>query len=318
MNHTITRREALKGLGAALAGGALLTGARARTPDPRRKRVLRLAHITDVHVQPNGSAPAGFAACLAHIHSQPDAPDLILNTGDCVMDSAAADSTRTKAQWDVWDRVLEENLRLPIRNAIGNHDVWGLDKTASGATGAEPLYGKKWAMDRLGLAHRYYRFDQGGWRFLVLDSTYPVGDGYTAKLDETQFEWLKGELEATPKEMPVAIASHIPILAACVFMDGENEKTGNWVVPGAWMHVDARRLKDLFFKHKNVRIALSGHEHLLDRVEYNGVSYMCHGAVSGSWWGGAYHETPPGYALVDLYSDGAAERQYVEYGAPAG
>jgi len=320
MNHNITRREALKGLGA-IAGAGLLGGLSGLSGQalaaPRRKRVLRLAHITDVHVQPERGAPEGLAACLNHIQSLKDKPNLVINTGDCIMDSMAADADRTKAQWDVWRKVMDANLELPIEHAIGNHDVWGVNKASSKTTGDEPLYGKRMVMDRLGMAHRYHRFDRGGWRFLALDSTYVLADSYTAKLDETQFEWLKSEIEATPEDMPIAVMSHIPILAACVFMDGENEKTGNWVVPGAWMHIDARRLKDLFYKHPNVKVALSGHEHLVDRVEYNGVTYLCNGSVGGAWWGGSYHEPPPGYAVVDFYNDGSVEREYLTYGPPA-
>jgi len=52
------------------------------------------------------------------------------------------------------------------------------------------------------------------------------------------------------------------------------------------MHVDAAKIKDLFAKHKNVKLCLSGHLHLVDRVDYNGVTYLCDGAVCGGWWKG--------------------------------
>jgi Icc protein len=79
------------------------------------------------------------------------------------------------------------------------------------------------------------------------------------------------------------------------------------------MHGDARRIKDLFHKHENVRLCLSGHVHLLDRCEYLGVTYVCGGAVSGNWWKGPHQETREGYSLVDLYPDGAFDVQYVAY-----
>jgi hypothetical protein len=54
--------------------------------------------------------------------------------------------------------------------------------------------------------------------------------------------------------------------------------------------------------------------HLLDRVEYNGVTYLCNGAVSGNWWKTEMHEqTKAGYALFDLYDDGTVERTYLQY-----
>ena len=80
------------------------------------------------------------------------------------------------------------------------------------------------------------------------------------------------------------------------------------------MHTDCMKLKDLFAKHPNVKLCLSGHLHLLDRVDYNGVTYLCNGAVSGSWWNGRHKDCDEGYAVVDLYDDGSFEQEYVKYG----
>jgi 3',5'-cyclic-AMP phosphodiesterase len=79
------------------------------------------------------------------------------------------------------------------------------------------------------------------------------------------------------------------------------------------MHADARRIKDLFLKHPNVKLCLSGHIHLRDSLEYNGVTYACNGAVCGNWWQGNYQETKPGYAIVDLWNDGTHKIEYVTY-----
>lgn len=314
------RRRVLRNAGAAVLTAATGTLAMpdAEAAEHKPKRVLRLAHLTDIHVQPELRADEGLESCLRHVYAQKDRPGLILGGGDCVMDSFGQDAARTKTQWDVWDGVWKGFDAVPARHAIGNHDVWGWNKKSSRATGDEPLYGKRQAMDRLDLVERYYSFDRAGWRFIVLDSTFPQGDaGYTARLDDAQFAWLTALLADTPATMHVLVLSHIPILCACAFLDGENEKSGDWVVPGSWMHIDARRIKDLFFRHPNVRLALSGHIHLRDRLDYNGVTYLCNGAVCGSWWRGSYHETPPGYALVDLFEDGTFANEYVVYdGAP--
>jgi len=79
------------------------------------------------------------------------------------------------------------------------------------------------------------------------------------------------------------------------------------------MHVDFRRIKDLFTKYPNVKLSISGHIHLVDRVDYLGVSYFCNGAVSGGWWGGKYQEFSNGYAIVELFEDGSFTNQYIEY-----
>src|SRR5947199_236984 len=71
---------------------------------PSRKRVLRLAHITDVHVQPERRAADGLAACLRHAQSLKDPPTLILGGGDAVMDVLAAGAERAGVLSDVWHR----------------------------------------------------------------------------------------------------------------------------------------------------------------------------------------------------------------------
>lgn len=229
------------------------------------------------------------------------------------MDAFGADHDRTKVQWDLFGKVLRDECSLPVEHCIGNHDVWSFRTREDNPMHAAKAV-KKWALAELGLESPYRTFVKGGWRFIVLDSTFPSGNGYTARLDDEQFEWLGQTLRDSDPKQPVLIVSHIPILAACAYFDGDNEKSGNWVVPGAWMHIDARRIKDLFFKHPNVKAAISGHIHLIDRVEYLGVSYLCNGAVCGGWWKGNYQECEPGYALVDLFDDGTVESRYVAFG----
>jgi Icc protein len=304
----MTRRELL----AASAGGILLPSLALAQPNPKRKRTLRIAHLTDIHVQPERGAPKGMEAAIEHAQGQKDKPQLIITGGDLIMDSFGADEERTKAQWDVFNRVLKANAEIPVEHTIGNHDVWGWGK--GDAFASHPNFGKAWACEQLGLSKPYRSFDRAGWHFIVLDSTFREGNSYKARLDDEQFEWLEGDLAKTPKTTPVMVVSHIPIIAVCSFFDGENEKTGNWVIPGSWVHIDARRIKDLFSKHPNVKLCVSGHEHLVDQVVYNNVTYFCNGAVCGSWWTGDYHECTYGYALVDLFDDGSFENRYVPYG----
>ena len=277
------------------------------------KRALRIAHITDVHVRQNPedefSAARGLEQCLHHIQDQDDPPDIIFNGGDSIDDALGASRSAVRRQWALWHRILREENSLPVVHGIGNHDVWGAGPAS------DPRYGKRWAVEAMNLERRYYSFDRAGWHFIVLDSTRKMeGDWYTAKLDEEQFQWLKQDLDATPSETPILVLSHIPILCAAAFFDGDNEQSGDWVIPGAWVHIDARRIVELFYEHPNVQLCVSGHIHLLDHVVYNGVSYFCNGAVSGNWWNGRYHQTPPGYAMINLYADGAYEREYVAYG----
>lgn len=304
----VRRRDLLAaGTGAVLASTVGLVHASA----PKPKRSLRFAFATDPHVQPEGGATAGWNACLKHLSAQKDRPELLVTGGDLIMDAFGATPERTQAQWDVFLRGIRDHVKVPVRHALGNHDVFGWGNRAKYAS--DKRFGKAWACELLGLQKPYYSFDQGGWHFIVLDSTFPAGGGYTAKLDEEQFAWLQSDLAKTPKDTPVVVVSHIPILMVCAIFDGENEKSGNWVIPGSYMHIDARRIKDLFLKHPNVKLCLSGHEHQIDEVVYNGVNYVCGGAVSAAWWGGNYFQCTFGYNLVDLYTDGSFEVAYVPF-----
>lgn len=304
-------RRNLLAAGAAVAGGALLPGAATSQSRARRKRLLRIAHLTDTHVQPERGAGEGLAAALAHVAGHKDKVDLILTGGDLIMDAMGATREGTRAQWEVFQRSFQGN-KIRIEHTIGNHDVFGWNNRDKFAN--DPDFGKKWACDELGIAKPYRSLDFRGWHIIVLDSTFPKpGSGYTARLDDEQFEWLKGDLEATSPSTPILVISHIPIICACAMFDGDNENSGNWQIPGAWMHIDARRIKDLFRKHPNVKTCLSGHIHLIDEVLYNGVKYVCNGAVSAGWWGGDYQECTYGYGLLDLFDDGTVENQYVLY-----
>ena len=84
-------------------------------------------------------------------------------------------------------------------------------------------------------------------------------------------------------------------------------------MPGAWMHIDARRLFSLFWKHPNVKLCLSGHTHQVEDLRYHGVKYLTNGAISGNWWQGPYFDFPPGYVLLSLYADGTSESEYIAY-----
>ncbi len=313
-----TRREFLRGGAAVAAGGAIAScasvGANTGASAGRGNPVLAFAHLTDIHVKPEGKAPNGMRACLRHAQSHPWKPEFILQGGDCIMSALGATEERTRIQFDLWTEILSEELRLPIHHCIGNHDCWGWQRSKAGTTGDEPLYGKKWVLGVHGMRSPWYSFSRAGWKFIVLDSVQERGDGgYKPMLDDAQFEWLEGELESGRDEH-VLILSHVPILGVGpLFFYDDIVENYQFKVAGALMHQDTKRITGLLYRHKNVRLCLSGHVHLRDRVEYNGIPYVCNGAASGSWWHGTYKETPPGYGIVRLYADGTFENEYVTY-----
>ncbi len=282
----------------------------------QKKRVLRIAHMTDFHVEPAGVSPAGMTRALHHAQDQADPPDVILNTGDSIMDALETSKSKAVGQWLTYKSIMKAENSLPVIHALGNHDVWGWGMSDPSIE-SDPLYGKRMAMERLEMESRYYSFDQAGWHFIVLDSIHTRNEAspqpYIGKLDKEQFEWLKQDIEAVSKTVPICIASHIPFLAACEYFDGPNEDTGNWVVPACWMHIDARELRRLFLSHPNVRLCLSGHTHQHEVIDYLGVRYQTNGAISGNWWEGWYMAFPPAYVMINLYDDGSSDSSFVPY-----
>ncbi|MEX2091439.1 MAG: metallophosphoesterase, partial [Pirellulales bacterium] len=250
----ITRRESMITLGAAAAGllawGATPRASIADTSRPARRRALRVAHLTDIHVEPEKRAGEGMAACFHHVQQLADKPELILTGGDHVMDSFEADDVRTTLQWNLWNTVFKNECDVPVHSCIGNHDVWGWEKAKSKTTGKEANWGKSRATEMLHLGERYYAFSQAGWQFVVLDSTHePIdgGGGYTALLDDAQFDWLERTLRDTPRETPVLVLSHIPILSASAIL-WAGDRGNNFEISRALMHTDCVKLKDLFAK----------------------------------------------------------------------
>jgi 3',5'-cyclic AMP phosphodiesterase CpdA len=267
-------------------------------------------------VQPELGAEAGLAAALAHAQRQK--PDLLITGGDSVMDVFEAKRGRAEELRKLLLGTLKRECSVPVRHTVGNHDIFGWNKSRSGTSGSEADWGKRFACDMFGTERTYSTFDQGGWRFVCLDSVQPKEGGYTAYLDDAQFEWLKRLLADTPRAMPVCVVSHIPILSLTTLTFGKprgRDRLGeDNVITNGEMHTDATLLHELFKSSGNVKLCLSGHIHLLDRCSIDGVTYICDGAVSGSWWKGPLQGVPEGFGVLDLRPDGTFDHRYETYG----
>lgn len=310
MDSKLTRRSFLGAAGAGVASMSLCSVVEAAAIS-KKSRMLRVAHLTDLHIMPELDAAKWMETCVHHAQSQKI--DLILYGGDLIFDASIADKDRVKAQWDLFNRVNRSEVGVPMKYCLGNHDVWGWGNRTKFAS--EASFGKRSALDALGMDRSYYSFDSGGWKFIVLDSIHSKeGNGYTAQLGRDQAWWLIDTLRKTPKTQPVLVLSHCPILSVAPYLFGDHVHGNNWAVPGMWMHTDARFIKDVFRRHTNVNLCLSGHMHMVDRVDFNGVTYLCNGAVCGNWWKGKFQEFTPSYTLIDLFSDGTYEWRAIPYG----
>lgn len=299
-----SRRDILIG-GPSLVAGMLAGSLTASGSESSPTTGFRLAHLSDPHVLPGDVPERGFAQALKT--AQELGAQLIVNGGDSVYEALQGDQATAQTQWDCFHRILGQNCHVEVCHVVGNHDIYGW------ATQERRPEAKAFTLEQLGLSKAYYALERGGWKIVVLDSvawdpSRPYG--YVARLDDEQFAWLENELAST--NLPCCIVSHIPILSACAYFDGPNEEGGDWRVPGQWMHLDARRLKTLFYQNRHVKLCMAGHIHLVDRLEYLGVTYLCNGAVCGNYWKGALQEFSPAFALLDLYPDGRFEHRIID------
>lgn len=185
-------------------------------------------------------------------------------------------------QFENWRNLLDGNVFVPYAHVIGNHDIWRPKEE----TIEDP---KSFAVEYFAMPHRYYRTDYRGWSFFLLDVFHP---GSATQIDEEQWSWLDSELASASG--PACIVTHTPIFSVSNII--ESGGVGR-----------AKEIRELFLKHENVRLALSGHQHHVDRCEYDRVVYICGGAVSGAWWNGSYAHFPPAYVILDLWPDGKVE-----------
>ncbi len=279
-----------------------------------KKRPIRFAHLTDMHVKPGLIPEAGTAKALQHVQKLSPKVDFIINGGDGIMDALDADKQQTQIQFDLFKNILKKENSLPVYHTIGNHDVWGWFVKENRPVN-ERQYGKVWAVETLEMKNRYYSFSNRNWHFIVLDSTHqnPAG-GYIGKLDAEQLDWLRQELKQVAADKFICIVSHIPILSICagLFFD-KTETNGDLLIKRNLMHTDFLLLKKIFSQYANIKLCISGHIHLQDEVNYLGVKYWCNGAVSGNWWKGSFQEFAPAYAVIELFDDGSSKRTMMSY-----
>lgn len=295
-----------------LAGGSLVASPLLAFTE--RKKPLRVAHLSDIHLKPGMEPEKGMAKALHHAQNLHPGVSFIINGGDAIMDALAADKQKTATQFDLFKTILKNENSLPVHHTIGNHDIWGWF-IKENRPEDDPQYGKAWVVDTFEMKNRYYSFTQQKWHFIVLDSTQlnPAG-GYIARLDEPQLEWFTKELESVPKDHFICLVSHIPILSICAGLYFEKtEANGDLMIKRNLMHTDFLSLRKIFANTPQLKCCISGHIHMQDELTYQGIKYYCNGAVCGNWWKGAFNNFEPAYALMEFYDDGRTKRTIINY-----
>src|SRR5690606_19616558 len=222
--------------------------------------------------------------------------DFILTGGDNADVDAMKNNQRETATQLYRDyKETADRSSLPFYYTIGNHDRYWADGADGGTYGEklfESFFGKT-----------YYSFEHKGWLFIVLNSTQ-VCDGQYC-VNPAQQQWLTELLTQIPANQPIVVSTHVPFLSLYYpVLEGRYAAADTFV--------NQKGIFDLFDGH-NLKLVLQGHQHLYEEIKVKGVQFITAGAVSASWWGGAFHGTEEGYLKVDVDGDDFWW-EYIDYG----
>ena len=241
----------------------------------RTNQPLRVLQLTDPHlmadaqgcmlgVNTRDSLNAVIEQALAS-HGQ---PDLVLATGDITQDAS-----------EVAYRYFGEQLKVfncPSSWIAGNHD----DSAVQARVAAEFQAGQK-------------RIVQGGWHFVMLDSSVP-GKVY-GELDSTELGFLQQALVEHPDLPTMVCLHHHPVSIGSAWMDkiGLTNPESFWQILG---------------QHPQVKIVLWGHIHQDFHQQHHGVHLLatpstCIQFAAGSE-GFAVEPAAPGYRWFELSASG--------------
>ncbi len=226
------------------------------TPAPR------IVHVSDLHLGAAGgrkrqraanTAWAEFATRIAE-----DPPELIVVTGDIVLDDPDDDSDRSFAYG------LLHGLGVPVRTVPGNHDVG--DHPTRGGLPAD-WHGPPVTDSRVRQWERVWGASQwsdtlAGWRLLGLNSQL-FGSGIAA--EQRQWEWLTSLAETGATHAPAVLFLHEPI-----------RMPGPLTIADPWTSIPDRtvdRLCDLLHR-LNVQLIAAGHTHRFLNGSVDGIQQV--------------------------------------------
>jgi 3',5'-cyclic-AMP phosphodiesterase len=272
-------------------------------PATRPANEFSFVFMTDIHVQPEQNAEAGFRAAIRKVNKL--TPEFVITGGDLVMDVLGQSYGRADTLYNIYTSMLKE-FKMPVYNTMGNHEHYGWYASSHADTN-NPEYGDKMFEKRIG--PRYQRVDHKGWVFLIIDSVVKNGKGgYEGGVDAEQIQWLKTQLATISPETPIVISLHIPLLTTeAQILRGATAANE----PGEVV-VNSKEVLDLFKGH-NLKLVLQGHLHYYETMHVFGTDFITGGSVAAAWWEGPYLGTEEGFLLLKVKDDKVSWR-YVDYG----
>jgi predicted MPP superfamily phosphohydrolase len=115
----MNRKSFIRNVSAAIGGASFLP--LFSEGNSSRKKSIRFAHLTDIHVKKGEVPETGMAKALHHAQSLSPKVDFIMNGGDSIMDALEADKQKTQQQFQLFKSFCKETTCLYITH--GNHDI---------------------------------------------------------------------------------------------------------------------------------------------------------------------------------------------------
>lgn len=149
--------------------------------------------------------------------------------------------------------------RIPIWPAIGNHER----TRQSGDPQEEESH--FFSLFDLPGNERWYRVDYGYTTLLIIDSNSSMEPG------SEQYEWLRGQLRSQRKRFTLVAFHHPPLTSG---PHGRRNPDGT---PREWPIDQGQRFLVPLFEMYGVDLVLTGHDHIYERSQKNGVYYVVTG-----------------------------------------
>lgn len=212
-------------------------------------------------------------------------PAFVLLTGDLIDDALRVGEAEATVQYELLMRELAE-FPVPVWTALGNHEIFGIERHKSLVSPEHPLYGKE--MYRHYLGPNYYSFDFAGVHFVCLDTVGIKDLWYFGHVDPVQLAWLRQDLEEVDPDATVVSFSHIPLVSAGPALFGYDEDLASpSFVPlngkSSYRHIvgNAEEVLSYLRERKNT-LALAGHFHAREQLifETRGLATRFHLAAA--------------------------------------
>lgn len=257
--------------------------------------------LTDIHLRPDSIATRAFDQVVEKVNEINS--DFILSGGDQVYDVMRGNKAKSDTLFRFYDE-QSKRFNKPVYNTVGNHELFAIyDVSPEDSTHADYKDG----MFKRYFGDPYYAFQHKGWQFIVLNDLDVENYKYIGNVDPKQLAWLSDVLDRTPKDMPIILTVHIPLVSA--FTDIYPPANGYPTGPSV------RNRNEVLnkFKDHNLKFVLQGHLHWFEDLNIEGKTrFITGGAVAGrpSWKGNRHG--PRGFLKFKVSGDDA-KYEFVAY-----